>query len=211
MDDEGIERPENGRIKRGDMLQRLSASLNDAGGTVIGIDRIIERSGYSRPDILFTFGSIDDLLVTIAERKAAFLSAPLRDCRRIVNLQSARSVLIDFGKLAWNEYSTSMIALVRLMIAEGARSPDLRRRVYDAGPSSVSFELSQFFTKADVAGVLKVPETHLAAEQLLGMLREPLYEALVLHPAGSSASDEAGAVAASVDLVLHGCKRGRTR
>ncbi len=206
MDDEGIERPENGRIQRGDMLQRLSASLNDAGG----IDRIIERSGYSRPHILSAFGSIDDLVVTIAERKATFLSTPLRDCRTIVDLQSARGVLIEFGKLAWNEYSTSIIALVRLMIAEDARSSDLKRRVYDAGPSAVAFELSQFFIKANGTGVLKVPETHLAAEQLLGMLREPLYEALVLHPVGSSASDEAGAVAASVDLVLDGCKRGRT-
>ncbi len=209
MDDKGIERVESREMQQGNMLHRLDTNLLNPSATLTGIDPVIERSGYSRLEIVSAFGSIDDLLVMIAERKAALLSAPLLDCGSIVDLQFAHCVLTKFGTLARNEYSTSIIALVRLMMAEGVRSPDLRRRVYKAGPSSVTFELRQFFTKAHGAGVLNVPEAHLAAEQLLGMLREPLYEALVLNPEASSASDGAAEVAATVDLVLNGCKRRR--
>lgn len=193
------------------MLHRLLASLLDPSATLIGIDPVIERRRYPKPEILSAFGSIDDLLVKIAERKAAFLSAPLVDCGRIVDLQSVRCVLTDFGRLAWNEYSTSIIALVRLMMTECARSPDLKTRIYKVGPFSVAYQLRQFFTKAHRAGVLNAPQAHLAAEQLLGMLREPLYAALLLNPASASASacDGAGEVSASVDFVLDGCKRGR--
>src|SRR3546814_3745112 len=93
----------------------------------------LKRGGYSKQEILSAFGSSDDLLVTIAERKAALLSDPLVNCGQIIDVEFARRVLTNFGILAWKEYSTSIIALVRLMVAEGAHSPDLRKRVYEAG------------------------------------------------------------------------------
>ncbi|HWJ74250.1 TetR/AcrR family transcriptional regulator C-terminal domain-containing protein [Sphingobium herbicidovorans] len=209
MDDKGSERLKRRRMQQGDMLHRSSATLLDPSAILIGIDPVIERRRYPKPEILSAFGSIDDLLVRIAERKAALLAAPLVDCGRIVDLQFVRCVLTDFGRLAWNEYSTSIIALVRLMMTEGARSPGLKKRIYKVGPFSVTCQLRQFFTKAHGAGVLNAPQANLAAEHLLGMLREPLYEALMLNPATASASNGAGKVSASVDLVLDGCKRGR--
>ncbi|MBB4046948.1 MULTISPECIES: TetR/AcrR family transcriptional regulator C-terminal domain-containing protein [Sphingomonadales] len=209
MNGERTEDSPGGSGQQDDMLHTLSAKLDDSSETLNGIDPVLKRGGYSKQEILSAFGSIDDLLVTIAERKAALLSDPLVNCGQIIDVEFARRVLTNFGILAWKEYSTSIIALVRLMVAEGAHSPDLRKRVYEAGPSSVAFELCQFFAKAHRAGVLNVPQAGLAAEQLLGMLREPLYEALVLNPAAASACDGSGAVAASVDLILDGCKRRR--
>src|SRR3546814_18601499 len=134
------------------MLHTLSAKLDDSSETLNGIDPVLKRGGYSKQEILSAFGSIDDLLVTIAERKAALLSDPLVNCGQIIDVEFARRVLTNFGILAWKEYSTSIIALVRLMVAEGAHSPDLRKRVYEAGPSSVAFELCQFFAQAHRAG-----------------------------------------------------------
>ena len=200
----------NGPEHRDAMLQTLTLSLEDPHGTLLGLDPVLEREGYSHDEILSAFGCIDDLLVAIAERKAAYLITPLTGAQRIADLDLVRSVLTEFGTLAWREYSNSIIALVRLMMAEGARSPDLRKRVYDAGPASVALELRRFFSRAHGLGVLSVSDTHLAAEQLMGMLREPLYKALMLHPAGSAtAADASEPVAASIDLVLNGCARGQ--
>src|SRR3546814_11850990 len=99
------------------MLHTLSAKLDDSSETLNGIDPVLKRGGYSKQEILSAFGSIDDLLVTIAERKAALLSDPLVNCGQIIDVEFARRVLTNFGILAWKEYSTSIIALVRLMVA----------------------------------------------------------------------------------------------
>jgi hypothetical protein len=143
----------------------------------------------------------------IVERKAHLLVKPLIEHGKIVDREFARRVLTDFGTLARREYSTSLIALVRLMIAEGARNPDLRKRVYEAGPAAVAFELQKLFSDAHEAGILKVPDSHLAAEQLLGLLREPLYQALKFNSEAPSTIDEKEPVMTSVDLVLDGCAK----
>lgn len=202
--------PAIGPEHRDAMLHSLTLSLDDPHGTLLGLDPVLEREGYSHAEIRSAFGCIDDLLVAIAERKAAYLITPLTEAHRIADLDLARRVLTEFGTQAWREYSGSIIALVRLMMAEGARSPDLRKRVYDAGPASVALELRKFFSRAQGLGVLSVSDAHLAAEQLMGMLREPLYQALMLHPAGpATPADASGPVAASIDLVLDGCARGQ--
>lgn len=199
--------PAEGHEQRNDILNTLSVALRDPTGALFGIDPILDRQGYSRRQVVSVFGSVEEFLVLITKRKAAFLSTPFTECALITDLEFARRVLTDFGTLAWDEYSTSIIALVRLMMAEGARSPDLRRRVYEAGPVSVACKLRQFFSKAHEDGVLTIPEPRLAAEQLLGILREPLYQALMLNPAPPPAADEEGPVAASIKLVLNGCMR----
>ncbi|MEW6122452.1 MAG: TetR/AcrR family transcriptional regulator C-terminal domain-containing protein [Pseudomonadota bacterium] len=202
--------PAIGSEHRDAMLHSLTLSLEDPHGTLLGLDPVLEREGYSHEEIRSAFGCIDDLLVAIAERKAAYLTTPLTQSQRIDDLDLVRRVLTEFGTHAWREYSSSIIALVRLMMAEGARSPDLRKRVYDAGPASVALELRKFFSRAHGLGVLSVSDAHLAAEQLMGMLREPLYQALMLRPASPATPvDASGPVSASIDLVLDGCARGQ--
>lgn len=210
MSSKSTNNPAMGTEHRDAMLHSLTLSLEDPHGTLLGLDPVLEREGYSHEEVRSAFGCIDDLLVAIAERKAAYLITPLTDTQRIADLDVVRVVLTEFGTKAWGEYSSSIIALVRLMMAEGARSPDLRKRVYDAGPASVALELRKFFSRAHGVGVLSVSDAHLAAEQLMGMLREPLYQALMLHPAGpATPADASGPVAASIDLVLDGCARGQ--
>jgi hypothetical protein len=167
----------------------------------------VEHQEFLEPELLAAHECIDDLLVAMVERKAHLLVKPLVEHGEIADREIARRVLTDFGTLARKEYATSLVALVRLMIAESVRSPDLRERVYQAGPASVALELRKLLSEVDEAGVLTIPDSHLAADKLLSMLREPLRRALLSDAAIPSTFDEMEPVATSVDTILDTCAK----
>lgn len=81
--------PAIGSEHRDAMLHSLTLSLEDPHGTLLGLDPVLEREGYSHEEIRSAFGCIDDLLVAIAERKAAYLTTPLTQSQRIDDCPSS--------------------------------------------------------------------------------------------------------------------------
>jgi MFS transporter, DHA2 family, multidrug resistance protein len=193
------------------IVRAISEALADPGDAFAGLDRILDRSGYSEDDVRATFGSIDDLVVAIAERNAVVLSQPLVRGRRPSTLAEARDTLIAFGLGAWTEYSTTLVGFIRMMMAEGTRNPPLKKRVYEAGPATVTLTLREYLSEANDRGILAISNAQLYAEQLLGLLREPLYQALMLNPLMSPGEAAADRVKASIERFVQGCASvGRT-
>ncbi|MFG1428823.1 TetR/AcrR family transcriptional regulator C-terminal domain-containing protein [Roseixanthobacter glucoisosaccharinicivorans] len=187
-------------------LEAIGRHLDGDQTFLSGIDPLLDRAGYSQHDVLAMFGTVDELLVALARHYADQLSAPL--IRRDLNdVAIVRDSLVHFGIRARKEYAATLVGLVRLIIAEGARSKDLRDRIYAAGPGCVSSKLCAFLAAAKDAGVLDLLDASLATEQLMGVLREPLYQALLLHPMDEAAADREDAATAAVDLFLDGCTR----
>lgn len=120
-------------------------------------------------------------------------------------MDDARETLIAFGRIAWNEYSTTLVGVIRLMMAEGTSNPALRKRVYEVGQSVVTLNLRRFLSAANEQKVLAISDAQLYAEQLLGLLREPLYQALMLSPATHLEGAAADRVRVSVESFIHGC------
>ena len=60
------------------------------------------------------------------------------------------------------------------------------------------------------AGILSISDAQLYAEQLLGLLREPLYQALMLSPAMRQKEAAADRVRASIEGFIHGCMSPRS-
>lgn len=188
------------------LLDAIGAHLDRSQELLSGIDLILDRTGHCRQDVARAFGSVDCLLVALAKRFADQLGALLtRD--GIKDVAAARDILIRFGIAVSKEYTASFVGLVRLVIAEGARSKELRDKVYEAGPARVSRELCEFLAAARDAEVLDLPEPALATEQLMGVLREPLYQALLLHPIAESVAERSDVITAAIDLFLDGCAR----
>jgi DHA2 family multidrug resistance protein len=165
---------------------------------------ILDRSGYSKEDILSAFESVDDLIVAIAEHKASLISQPLVRRARPGTIDDARETLIAFGRVAWKEYSTTLVGFIRMMMTVGARNPALKKRVHEAGQATVTLKLREFLSAANERGILSITDAQLYAEQLLGLLREPLYQALMLSPAMRQEAAAADRVKASVEGFIHG-------
>jgi len=208
-----IPRPDSAETRahaRADLVLAISEALADPSNAVAGFNGILERSGYSAEDIQPTFESVDDLVVAIAERTAFLISQPLARRVRPSTVDDARDALIAFGRVAWEEYSTTLVGFVRMMMAEGRRSPALKKRVFEAGPAVVTLKLREFLSEANERGILSISDAQLYAEQLMGLLREPLYQALMLNPAASQEGAVADRVKASIDRFIHGSASARS-
>jgi DHA2 family multidrug resistance protein len=195
---------------RTDIVLAISKALADPSGAPAGLNSILDRSGYSEEDILSAFESVDDLIVAIAERKAFVISQSLARRVRPSTVDDARDALIAFGLVAWKEYSTTLVGFVRMLMAEGTRNPLLKMRVYEAGPAIVTLKLQEYLSEANERGILSISDAQLYAEQLMGLLREPLYQALMLNPATSQEGAAADRVKASIERFVHGCASARS-
>ncbi|WP_246175929.1 TetR/AcrR family transcriptional regulator C-terminal domain-containing protein [Bradyrhizobium paxllaeri] len=94
-------------------------------------------------------------------------------------------------------------------MTEGARNPALKKRVHEAGQATVTFELREFLSATNERGILSISDPQLYAEQLLGLLREPLYQALMLSPAMRQEGAAADRVRANIEGFIHGCASAR--
>jgi MFS transporter, DHA2 family, multidrug resistance protein len=195
---------------RADMVLAVSEALAHSIGAPADLDSILDRSGYSQEAILSSFESIDALMVAIAEHKASLILLPLARSARPGTVEDVRETLIAFGRVAWKEYSTTLVGFIRMMMAEGARNPALKKRVHEAGQVTVTRKLGEFLSAANERGILSVSNAHLYAEHLLGLLREPLYQALMLSPALRQEEAAADRVRASVESFIHGCASTRS-
>lgn len=195
---------------RADIVLAVSEALAHSIGAPADLDSILDRSGYSKEDILSSFESIADLIVAIAEHKASLILLPLVRSARPGTVEDVRETLIAFGRVAWKEYSTTLVGFIRMMMTEGARNPALKKRVHEAGQVTVTRKLREFLSAANERGILSVSDAQLYAEQLLGLLREPLYQALMLSPALRQEEAAADRVRASVESFIHGCARTRS-
>ena len=206
-------RPDNAELRpdaRADIVLAISEALADPKGALAGLNNILDRSGYSEEDIRSAFESVDDLIVAIAEREAFLISQPLARRAPPRTVDDARDTLIAFGRVAWEEYSTTLVGFVRMMMTEGTRNPPLKKRVYEAGSAIVTLKLREFLSEANERGILSISDPQLYAEQLMGLLREPLYQALMLNPATSQEGAAADRVKASIERFVHGCASARS-
>ena len=195
---------------RTDIVLTISEALADPRNALAGFSSVLDRSGYSEDEVLSAFESVDDLIVAIAEREASLILQPLARRVRPSTLDDARDTLIAFGRVAWKEYSTTLVGFVRMMMTEGTRNPSLKKRVYEAGSAIVTLKLREFLSEANEKGILSISDPQLYAEQLMGLLREPLYQALMLHPATSQEVAAADCVKASIERFVYGCASARS-
>lgn len=195
---------------RDEIVLAVSEALARPSGAPADLNGILDRSGYSKEDILSAFESVDDLIVAIAEHKASLMSQPLVRRARPGTIDDARETLIAFGRVAWREYSTTLVGFIRMMMTERVRNPALKRRVHSAGQATVTLKLREFLAAANERGILSISDAQLYAEQLLGLLSEPLYQALMLSPAIRQEGAAADRVRASIESFLHGCASARS-
>jgi DHA2 family multidrug resistance protein len=202
---------EPGPDARTAIVLAVNEVLADPSDAFAGLNGLLDRSGYSEDDVRSTFGSVDELVVAMAERNAFVVSQPLVSGMRPNSLADVRETLIAFGHVAWKEYSTTLVGFVRMMMAEGTRNPPLKERLYEAGPATVMITLREFLSEANKRGILSISDPRLYAEQVMGILREPLYQALMLSPATRPEEATADRVKTSLERFVQGCANvGRT-
>ena len=99
-----------------------------------------------------------------------------------------------------------MIGFYRVAMTEGSRRRPLRHRIFTADSGAVAAALRDFLERMVAAGWFDVGDCGFAAEHLMGLLREPLYQDLTLHSHDLIGdADPSSAVREAVDIFLNGC------
>jgi TetR/AcrR family transcriptional regulator, regulator of autoinduction and epiphytic fitness len=83
-----------------------------------------------------------------------------------------------------------MADLIRAVIAESARFPELRERTFDFGTLPVLRALRQFFQAANTQGTAAVNDIEVAAAQFLGMIATVVFWPRLVHGNWSLTHDE---------------------
>ncbi len=159
-----------------------TARILEAGGQLFveqgfaaaSMDQIAKLAGVSKATVYAHFESKEKLF-------AAIVSAGCRS--NAEDIMSAVAEIDDMrealGRIARNVeqflLSPKVLGIYRVIISEGPRFPDLAKAFYEAGPLPAKLVLSEFFRRATEKGLLNVPNPRLAAEQLIWLVRGPLY------------------------------------
>jgi AcrR family transcriptional regulator len=195
-----------GRGRRDRILEAVSRVLTDEKRNATEMQAVVEDSGLPLSEVIAEFPNLEDLVVAIASQEAARVTEPLRSAIQSGAFDDVRSTLIKFGTGLHAAYSSVLIGFLRVEMREGSNHKAVRRRVYDAGPAAITAALRDYLDAAAKKGELAFANSEYAAESLMGMLREPLYEELTAHTQEFTFYGSAEeAVQRAVDIFLGGC------
>ena len=149
------------------------------------IDAILAVSGGSKATLYNYFPTKDDLFRAVIDEVLSSAKEP-----RLDTSVDARATLTAFASERLEVlFSTRHNALLRLIVAERERFPDLARMYYERGPLRIRHLLADYLAELERRQVLTDASAEEAAEFLIGMLAHWwVVEALLL---GGSPSVEA--------------------
>ncbi|HEY1176256.1 MAG TPA: TetR/AcrR family transcriptional regulator [Phytomonospora sp.] len=83
-----------------------------------------------------------------------------------------------------------MVGLMRALIAESARFPELRERTFDFGTLPVIAALGRFLRAAHTAGTADIEDPDVASAQFLGMIASAIFWPRLMHGTWTITDDE---------------------
>lgn len=170
------------------------------------IEAVIERVGGSKRAIYSHFGGKKELFAAIVTENSSRALAALSPAE--MRGRNLEDTLFSFGrKLLEVVMTPETLALYRVIVAEGARFPELSQVFFESGPGRAAARLATVLDEFRERGEIKIKDTTRAAEHFIGMLRDDLHlkTVLGLRPPPGPAEIEAS-VRQATGIFLNGCR-----
>ena len=161
--------------------------LSDGYGET-SIDAIVERSGGSKATLYSYYPTKADLFRAVVDSIVTNHEGP-----ELRSLDDVRDTLVTFAKhrLAI-VFSSNHRALMRLIISERDRFPDIARMYYEQGPLHSHMVLRDYFEILIDRGLLDIRSADEACEFFRGMLMHQRYIEQLYLDASPLSSEEIG-------------------
>jgi AcrR family transcriptional regulator len=146
------------------------------------IDDLIVKVGGSKRTIYNIFENKEGLFTAVVD---SFLA----DYAKRIDAVSAadeggadlRSSVLAFARASTSiVYAPPMLSLYRVLIGEGRRFPNLAKSFFERGASVVATVLTQILERHKARGELAIEDCRMAAEQLMGLVRDYQYLGVLL-------------------------------
>lgn len=183
--------------RRNAILEAAASVFFEQGYAATSIDAIIARLGGSKRNIYNEFGSKDGLFTALVSEAAAKALAALTVEQ--IGDRDLDGTLMEFGRRLLDIYMSSrLIGVLRTVMAEASRFPELARAFYEKGPGRASVRLTEVLEAAQARGEIDVPDCRMAADHFVGMVRDNLHLQVLLGLRAPPNPEEAETLIASV-------------
>lgn len=169
------------------MLAAATELFLEDGYDRTSLARIAERAGVSKATLFKQFPTKAALFeATVLAAGGTAVPEPVD-----VPLADFAAGLVVLGR-AYAELVTrpEMTALMRTVIAESPRFPELRERTFDFGALPVLAALGRYLRDAHAAGVAEIDDPDTASAQFLGMIASSVFWPRLVHGTWSITDEE---------------------
>jgi TetR/AcrR family transcriptional regulator, mexJK operon transcriptional repressor len=197
-----LERNEVPAGKAESILAAAKRTFLAAGFGAVSMDTIAREAGASKATVYAHFAGKEELFGAVIGRECELYFA--RFTAGELDPQSVRASLSVLGRRFLElVLSTDAIALHRIILGEVTRFPELGEIFWRAGPERQRVQIEAFLQSTVAAGTLRVPDTRLAAEQFISLVRGDVQLRHLLRlEAEAAAADIDAAVETAVDTFI---------
>jgi len=169
------------------------------------MDMIAEASGVSKRTVYGHFDSKHALFIAVIETLCAKIVPPSLDDPALEEAPVA-DVLNQIGRqFLRGIYSDQQIELLRTVITDAVRFPELGEVMFDGPILHSEHVLAAYLRRLAAAGRVQMARPELAAAQFMGMLKTNIHIRLLLKPHVKVSKAEIDrTVASCTDIFLHG-------
>lgn len=160
-----------GQQRKAKILSAATKLFLSQGYGETSIDAIVEKSGGSKATLYSYYPTKADLFRAVVDSIVTTQEGP-----ELASYDNIRDTLVDFAehRLAI-VFSSNHRALMRLIIAERERFPDIARMYYEQGPLHSHMVLRDYFEVLIDKGKLDIRSADEACEFFRGMLMHQRY------------------------------------
>ena len=145
------------------------------------MDALAAEAGVSKATIYAHYDSKEALFAATARRECRRLVVRMAIGEDLVGHRSLETALSHIGRAFLDTLmSPEIVGLLRMVVAESARFPELGQIFYDSAPGQTLASVTCYLDRARDEGLLIDCDTRRAAEQFLSLLRGDLYIRLLL-------------------------------
>jgi len=187
-----------GEARRAQILDAATAVFLEQGYADTTIDLVVGRAGASKATIYSFFGGKEGLFSALIGERAERILASFPDIE-IENVD-VRTALTDIARQYMDvAMSPEAIGLLRLILTEGPRSPDLASNFYRVGQDRVTASLARALRTWARRGRISADASDRLATQFFDLVRGELHLRVVT---GLTPDDLAEAVENNIDHAV---------
>lgn len=171
-------------IKAEQVLDAAKRLFIEYGFGATSMDAIAQAAGVSKATVYAHHDSKQALFAATARRECARVVGQMAVANGSQDLSSApdlEAALTRIGRSFVDAIlSDEIMALLRMVIAEATRFPEIGRIYYESAPLQTRQNVTRYLEQARAQGLIQARDCELAASQFLGMLRGDVLVATLL-------------------------------
>ncbi|AWK88278.1 TetR/AcrR family transcriptional regulator [Azospirillum thermophilum] len=195
-----------GRLRCRALLDAAADLFVEKGYAATSLTEILERAGGSRATLYKHFGDKEGLFRTMMEEHCAQILETMVVRRESDGTDRPEERLFQLGmQISDTLVSQQTIAILRTLVSEGARIPDIVESFFRIGPQQTNGRITDYFLELAEAGLIAVDSPQSAAQAFTGMIAgNLLMRRLILPEEAIPRADTEAYVRSAVHLFLQG-------